>query len=191
MSACLVAACGRGSTPSNEKEDSAPGETPRLIESTTPGTVTRGDASTDLAKTPISAADYQMYVAIMGGASAMLSALTDDDRQALELLKAIESGAAKATPANEPIVARAHALRARDVDLARTQGIEARYLAVKARIEEAIGPRSKPPADSDSVAKENLRYLEAHRSTIERLQRILNDPLSRPADTTANGPLNK
>ena len=38
-----------------------------------PGTVTHGDSTTDLDTTPISAADYAMYTAIMGGASAMLS----------------------------------------------------------------------------------------------------------------------
>jgi hypothetical protein len=155
------------------------------VETTRPGTVTRGDASTDLDRTPVSAADYQMYVAIMGGASATLSALTDAERHALEVAKRVESGAEPASAANAPLVAQARALRQRDVDLARLQGIDARYLKVKEKIEAVIGPRAKAPAEDDAVAKENLRYLEAHRASIERLQKILDDPLSRPAGSPA------
>lgn len=179
---CTVAACGGGSPASTSSESSAPGvdERPTLVESTTPGTVTRGDSSTNLDTTPISAADYQMYVAIMGGASAMLSTLTDAEKHALEVAKRIESGAEKVSPATEPLLAQARTLRQRDIELARLQGIEPRYLQVKQKIEAVIGPRATPPADGDTVAKENLRYLEAHRASIERLQKILNDPLSRP-----------
>ena len=62
------------------------------------------------------------------------------------------------------------------------QGVDARYLQVKAKIDAVIGPTAKPAAADDGVAKENRRYLEPHRANIERLQRILRDPLSRPAE---------
>lgn len=183
MMAFLTAACGGSGTPAdaNTGAAGAPGtdERPRLVETTRPGTVTRGDASTDLDTTPVSAADYQMYVAIMGGASAMLSALTDAERHALEVTARVERGAEKASPANAPLVEQARALRQRDIELARLQGIEPRYLKVKEKIEAVIGPHAKPPADA--VATENLRYLESHRASIERLQKIMADPLSRPA----------
>ena len=182
LCALLPAACGGGQTePAVQR---SPEERPTAIESTVPGTVTRGDSSTDLDRTPVSAADYQMYVAIMGGASAMLSGLSDADKAALELAKKVESGAAQATAANEPLLAQARALRERDLELARLQGIEPRYRKVKEKIEAVIGPKAQAPAAGDTLAIENLRYLEANRATIERLQKIVNDPLSRPAGTS-------
>lgn len=181
LCALLPAACGGGQTePAAQR---GPDERPTAIESTVPGTVTRGDSSTDLDRTPVSAADYQMYVAIMGGASAMLSGLSEADKAALELAKKVESGAAQATAANEPMLAQARALRERDFELARLQGIEPRYRKVKEKIEAVIGPKAKAPAAGDTLAIENLRYLEANRATIERLQKIVNDPLSRPSGT--------
>lgn len=189
MLAFLSAACGGSGAPADSGSGAAAtpatDERPRLVETTRPGTVTRGDASTDLDTTPVSAADYQMYVAIMGGASAMLSALTDAERHALEVAKRVESGAEKSSPSNAPLVEQARAIRQRDIELARLQGIEPRYLKVKEKIEAAIGPRAKAPAAGDTVAQENLRYLEAHRASIERLQKILADPLSRPAGAPA------
>ncbi len=68
-----------------------------------------------------------------------------------------------------------------DLELARLQGIDARYVKVKEKVEAVIGPRSRPPASTDAVAQENLSFLQPHRQNIERLQRILDDPLSRPA----------
>jgi len=183
LCALLPAACGGGQTEPAAQRD--PDERPTAIESTVPGTVTRGDSSTDLDRTPVSAADYQMYVAIMGGASAMLSGLTDADKAALELAKKVESGAAQATSTNESMLAQARSLRERDLELARLQGIEPRYRKVKEKIEAVIGPKAKAPAAGDTLAIENLRYLEANRATIERLQKIVNDPLSRPAATPA------
>jgi len=167
-----MAACGSSPEPATSGERA--GENPPA-----PGTITRGDATTDLDSTPISAADYAMYAAIMGGAAAMLNALSPEDRAALELAKKVDAGAATATPQNEKLLARARALQQKDVEIARLQGIEDRYLKVKAKIEAVIGPNATPPADP--IAQENLRYLEAHRDSIERLQKILGDPLSRPA----------
>ena len=139
----------------------------------------RGDATTNLETTPVSAADYAMYAAIMSGASAMLANLSTADREALELAKKVEAGTAKATPANQAVLAHARALRQKDIELATLQGIDARYRQVKARIEAVIGPDSHPP--NSDVERENLRYLEAHRASIERVQKILRDPLARPA----------
>ena len=140
--------------------------------------MTRGDATTDLSHTPVSAADYAMYAAIMGGASAILSTLSPADREALAYAKKINAGQTKSTPETEHLLTQARALQQKDVELARMQGIEERYLQVKARIEAVIGPDAKPPAADDTVGKENLRFLEAHRDNIERLQRIVRDPLS-------------
>ncbi len=140
----------------------------------------RGDASTNLETTPVSAADYAMYAAIMSGASAMLSNLSTADREALELAKKVDAGATKATPANRALLERARALRHKDVELATLQGIDARYLQVKTKIEAVIGPEAHPPASD--VERENLRFLEAHRASIERVQKILRDPLNRPAN---------
>ena len=137
LCALLPAACGGGQTePAVQR---SPEERPTAIESTVPGTVTRGDSSTDLDRTPVSAADYQMYVAIMGGSSALLTGLTDADKAALELAKKVESGAAQATSANESMLAQARSLRERDLELARLQGIEPRYRKVKEKIEGGEG----------------------------------------------------
>ncbi len=149
--------------------------------------MTRGDAATDLDKTPISAADYAMYAAIMGGASAMLSTLSPADREALAFTKKVDAGQATATPDTEGLVKQARALQHKDIELARLQGIEERYVRVKGRIEAVIGPDAKPPAAGDALAKENLRFLEPHKGNIERLQRILRDPLlPRDAPTSSD-----
>lgn len=140
-----------------------------------PGAIRHGDASTNLDTTPVSAADYAMYAAIMGGASAMLSAITPEDQAALDAARKVEAGAAVSAK-TKPLVERARALREQDRELARMQGIEDRYLAVKSKIEAVIGPHAKAPAAGDTVAQENLRYLEAHRAQIERWQKILADP---------------
>ena len=54
-------------------------------------------------------------------------------------------------------------------------------IAPTAQIEKGavIGPDARPPAAGDAVGKENLRFLEPHKDNIERLQRIVRDPLSR------------
>ena len=106
----------------------------------------------------------------------MLSALTPDDKAALQFATKVDAGTAKVTPATERLLAQARALQQKDEELARLQGVDARYLQVKAKVEAVIGPNAKPPAAGDAVGNENLRYLEAHRATIERLQRILRDP---------------
>ena len=146
--------------------------------------MTRGDAATDLDTTPISAADYAMYAAIMGGASAILSTLSPTDREALAFAKKVDAGQARATPETEQLLTQARALQHKDIELARTQGIEERYVRVKARIEAVIGPDAKPPAADDAVGKENLRFLEPHKDNIERLQWILRDPLARDGRTS-------
>jgi len=148
--------------------------------------VTRGDAATDLDTTPISAADYAMYAAIMGGASAMLSTLSPADREALAFAKKVDAGQAKPTPGTEQMLTHARALQNKDIELARVQGIEERYVRVKSKIEAVIGPNAKPPAADDALAKENLRFLEPHKDNIERLQRIVRDPLSRDGRTTSD-----
>jgi len=119
----------------------------------------------------------------MGGASAMLSTLSPADREALAFAKKVDAGQAKATPGTEQILAQARALQQKDIEIARLQGIEERYVRVKAKIEAVIGPNAKPPAAGDAVAKENLRFLEPHKDNIERLQRIVRDPLSRAGRT--------
>jgi hypothetical protein len=182
--AIILLATGACSAP---PQSSAPAERGDAVGSTptstpapsSPGTVSHGDASTNLETTPLSAADYAMYVAIMGGASAMLANLTSTDREALELEKKVEAGTATATPGTNGLLAQARSLRQKDIELARLQGVETRYLAVKAKVEAVIGPGAKPPAADDAVARENRRYLEAHRASIERLQKILRDPQSR------------
>jgi hypothetical protein len=168
-----AAGCGGGSESTRPADDRAitEGAPPA------PGTVIRGDSSTDLDTTPLSAADYAMYAAIMSGASAMLRTLTPTDREALEFAQKVDAGAAKPTAATDPLLSRARSLQQKDVELARLQGIEERYAQVKARIEAVIGPHARPPAPADSIARENLRYLEPHRATIERLQNALRDPL--------------
>ena len=116
----------------------------------------------------------------MSGASAMLANLSPADREALELANKVDAGTAKPSASNQALLAQARALRQKDAELARLQGIDARYLQVKATIEAVIGPNAHPPLSD--VERENLRFLEAHRSSIERLQKILRDPLNRPAN---------
>jgi hypothetical protein len=179
LSAVFAAACG-GSPDATPTEGPPVSVTPE--QPPPPGTVTRGDASTDLDNTPISAADYAMYTAIMAGASAMLSTLTPTDKEALEFARKVDARTASVTPATAPLLARARDLQQKDLELARLQGIQERYLKVKSRIEAVIGPNAKPPAADDRIAQENLRYLSANRSNIERLQQNLRDPLSRQGE---------
>lgn len=178
----LSVGCGTPSTESNAPAEPAatptPDERPVAMASGKVGEVRRGDASTNLDTTPVSAADYAMYAAIMSGASAMLASLGPADREALEFSRKVEAGTAKVTPATQALLDQARALRQKDVELAKLQGIGPRYLQVKAKIEAVIGPDARPPATD--VEKENLRFLEAHRANIERVQKILRDPLSRP-----------
>lgn len=145
----------------------------------TPGDVRRLEASTDLDTTPVSAADYAMYTAIMSGASAMLANLSPADRAALAFAQQVDAGTARAS-SNPALLAQARALRQKDVELATLQGIDARYRQVKAKIEAVVGPDAHPPASD--LEKENLRFLAAHRAAIERVQKILRNPLSRPAN---------
>jgi hypothetical protein len=175
----LASSCGAPRESADSSKASAPADTAGTDSPPAPGTVTRGDASTNLDTTPLSAADYALYASIMGGASAMLSVLSPEDTAALEFAKKVDAGTARVTPATEPLIAKARALQQKDLELARLQGIDARYLAVKRKVEAVIGPNARPPAEGDAVAKENLRFLEAHRQTIERFQRILRDPLSK------------
>jgi len=121
-----------------------------------------------------------MYNAIMGGASALLATLTPGDRKALEFAKQVDAGSAKVSAQTQSLLAQARALQHKDEELARLQGVDARYLQVKAKIDAVIGARAQPASSDDAVAKENRRYLDAHRQTIERFQNILRDPLSRP-----------
>jgi hypothetical protein len=116
----------------------------------------------------------------MGGASAMLSSLTPEDKEALDFASKVDAGQATARPDRDALLARARALREKDLELARLQGVDERYRQVKAKVEAVIGPSARPPAAGDMVAQENLRFLEAHRRNIERLQAILRDPRQRP-----------
>jgi len=127
-----------------------------------------------------------MYAAIMGGASAILSTLSPTDREALAFAKKVDAGQARPAPETEQLLAQARALQHKDIELARMQGIEDRYVRVKARIEAVIGPEAKPPAADDAVGKENLRFLEPHKDNIERLQRNLRDPLARATPASSN-----
>ena len=182
--AFLVAGCG--SSPENTAAvTSSPRDSPSVTPDGSPpppGAVRRLDASSNLDATPLSAADYAMYAAIMGGASAMLNTLSTADKEALEFSKKVDAGKVAVTPGMQSLLTAARALQHKDEELARLQGIDARYLQVKAKIDAVIGPTAKPAAADDGVAKENRRYLEPHRANIERLQRILHDPLSRPAE---------
>ena len=175
MATCLSPACGGTADAPASRE-------PAAVERSgaPPPAVVAADASTDLETTPLSAADYALYANIMGGASALLGAMTPSDREALELLKKVESGEARSTPANEKLLAQARALRHKDEELADLQGVGERYRLVKQKVEAVIGPDARPPAAGDRIANENLRFLEAHRRTIERFQGILRDPLSKP-----------
>jgi hypothetical protein len=152
----------------------------RLSTSTAAADANAAAARTNLDTTPLSAADYAMYAGIMGGASALLANLNPDDRQALELAKAVAGGRHKPVAADERLLAHARALQIKDEDLADLQGVGARYRQVKAKVNAVIGADAQPPDKDDAVARENRRFLEAHRANIERLQRVLRDPLSRP-----------
>ena len=178
--ALLAAGCG--SSPENTPADSdVPRDSPSVTPEgapPTPGAVWRLDATSNLDATPLSAADYAMYAAIMGGASAMLNTLSTADKEVLEFAKRVDAGKVAVTPGTQALLTAARALQHKDEELARLQGIDARYLQVKAKIDAVIGPTAKPAAADDSVAKENRRYLEPHRANIERLQRILRDPMS-------------
>jgi hypothetical protein len=181
--AVLSAGCG-GSSDSSADRTANPAAAERPADAggavrPAPGaTPDGGAATTDLDRTPLSAADYALYAAIMGGASAMLADLSPEDRKALELEKKLGSGTPAAASA-EAMLARARDLHRADEQLARMQGIDARYLKVKEKVDAAIGSHARPPADGDTVAQENRRFLEAHRRNIERLQKILADPLTR------------
>lgn len=121
-----------------------------------------------------------MYNAIMGGASALLATLTPEDRKALTFANKVEAGTEKVSAQTQALLHQARVLQHKDEELARMQGVDARYLQVKARIDAVIGVHAQPASRDDAVAQENRRYLEAHRQTIERFQSILRDPLSRP-----------
>lgn len=174
----LTAACG-GETPNTEPAAGAAGERPPEVHTTEEAV--RRDASTDLSKVPLSAADYRLYANIMGGASALGLTLSPEDRELLQWLKRVDAGAVKPSAADAPRLAKARALQNKDDELARLQGIDARYSEVKSRIEALIGPAARPPAPDDRLATENLRFLEAHREEIQRLQAKVRDPLSREA----------
>ena len=188
MIAASMSGCGgsspdpeRGVSPAEVNSPAAGAPSARTDGPPAPGTVTRLDASSDLDTTPVSAADYALYAAIMGGASAMLSTLTPEDRAALELEARVAAGREQASASNRGTLQRARDLHAKDLELARMQGVEPRYRKVKEKIEAVIGPGATVPAPGDRLAQENLRYLEAHRQNIERLLAILRNPLSRPA----------
>ena len=190
LSALLTAGCGAPPAESTAPVEPAAApvpaaaspadERPQAMAFGSPGDVRRGDARTNLETTPVSAADYAMYAAIMSGASAMLANLSQADREAVALAKKVDAGTATPSASNQVLLAQARALRQKDVELATLQGIDARYLQVKATIEAVIGPNAHPPVSD--VEKENLRFLEAHRASIERVQKILRDPLTRPAN---------
>ncbi len=137
------------------------------------------DASTNLDVTPLSQADVTLYVNVMGGASALARSLSPADRELLEFAKKVDAGQVKPTTADEAKLAQARALTRKDDELATIQGIDARYRVVRDKIEALIGPAAKPPFPDDPVTRENIRFLEARRATIERLQADVRDPLSR------------
>jgi hypothetical protein len=176
MTACSPAPAGdsrvadTGAAPGSDK--------PPSVSTTTEAA--RAAAGTNLDSTPLSAADYAMYASIMSGASALLASLEPADRQALELSRAVDAGRRKATAANEPLLARARSLQHKDEELAELQGVGPRYRQVKEKVNAVIGPEAQPAAKDDPVARENRRFLEAHRINIERLQAVLRDPLSGP-----------
>ena len=176
----LAAGCG-SSSENTPAASSAPRDSASVASEAPPpppGAVRRLDASSNLDVTPLSAADYAMYAAIMGGASAMLNTLSTADKEAIEFAARVDAGKAVVAPNTQSLLTQARALQHKDEELARLQGIDARYLQVKAKIDAVIGPTAKPAAADDAVAKENRRYLEPHRANIERLQRILRDPMS-------------
>jgi hypothetical protein len=170
-----LAACG-GSAP---EPASDPASHDRASELRTPTEAAVRDASTDLSRVPLGAADYRLYANIMGGAGALGLTLSSEDRALLEWLKKVDAGQVKPGPGDGEKLARARALQHKDDEMARIQGIESRYREVKTRIEALIGPNATPPQPDDALSRENLRFLEAHRAEIERLQRRVRDPLSR------------
>ena len=178
--ALAVAGCGAPAD-SNPAGSDSPSVTPDAPPPAA-GAITRLAASSNLDTTPVSAADYAMYAAIMGGASAMLSTLSTADRTALEFAKRVDAGTVSVTPETQSFLTQARALQRKDEDLARLQGVDARYLQVKAKIDAVIGPTAKPVTADDAVGTENRRYLEPHRDNIERLQRILRDQLAKRAE---------
>jgi hypothetical protein len=182
--AFLASGCG-SSSENTPADSSSPRDRPSVTPEGTPpppGAVRHLDASSNLDTTPLSAADYAMYAAIMGGASAMLNTLSTADKEALEFAKSVDAGKVAVTPGTQSLLTAARTLQHKDEELARLQGVDARYLQVKSKIDAVIGPNAKPAAADDALAKENRRYLEPHRANIERLQRILRDPLSRPEE---------
>jgi hypothetical protein len=146
----------------------------------TPPAAAVAAASTNLDAVPLSAADYAMYAGVMSGASALLANPTAEDRRALELANAVDAGTRTSTAGDEALLARARELQHKDEELADLQGVGARYRQVKSKVMAVIGPGAQPAARDDAIARENRRFLEAHRANIERLQRVLRDPLSRP-----------
>lgn len=125
----------------------------------------------------------QLYLNIMGGASALGRSISAADRALLEFANKVDRGEVKPAGADAERLARARALQNKDEELARLQGIDDRYRVVRDRIEALVGPRARPPFPDDPVTRENIRFLEARRATIERLQREVRDPLSRaPAE---------
>jgi hypothetical protein len=180
LSALLVSsACSSRPEPA---DGSTAASTERGSSAEEPATATRAAAvaaSTNLDTTPLSAADYAMYAGIMSGASALLANLTSEDRAALETAKTVDAGRRTAAVADEPLLAHARALH-KDEELADLQGVGARYRQVKAKVTAVVGPDAQAPEKDDPTARENRRFLEAHRANIERLQRVLRDPLSRP-----------
>ncbi len=147
----------------------------------TAATTAAVDASTNLDTTPLGAADYALYANIMGGASALLRALAPEDRAAFEFARKVDAGTATASTAEQrALLASARNLQRKDEELADLQGIGVRYREVKRKVEAVIGKQARPPSPGDTLALENLHFLEAHRATIERLQRVLRDPLTTP-----------
>ena len=166
--------------------DSTPGAggAPANVERSAPASRAQAAAvasSTNLDSTPLSAADYAMYASIMGGASALLANLGPGDRAALELARKVDAGQHKATVADEALLARARALQHKDEDLAELQGIGPRYRQVKEKVNAVVGAAAQPPDRDDPISRENRRFLQEHRANIERLQKVLRDPLSRAA----------
>ena len=170
----LAAGCG-GPEPSGTTDP---------VERHTSAEAAARDASTNLATTPLGQADVQLYLNMMGGASALGRSISAADRAVLEFAKKVDAGELTAAPSDAERLARARSLQNRDEELARLQGIDARYRDVRDRIEALVGPRAKPPLPDDPVTRENVRFLDAHRATIERLQREVRDPLSRAAADT-------
>jgi hypothetical protein len=140
-------------------------------------------ARASLDTTPLSAPDYALYESIMSGASSLLMTLSPADQNALQLAREVDAGRRKATAADEPLLARATALKNKDEELASLQGVAERYRQVKEKVNAVVGRDAQPPDRDDAVAKENRRFLAVHRVNIERLQAIIRDPLSRVATT--------